>query len=117
MTAQLVFEQDEDGEQKMTIQRDGSADPDEFLRKAKSLTAFEFNERFPVLEGGATLDEFYIVWFSKVLGNWKALVSTDLVSGFYWEVTYNGNREESYVDCYTKANQLVVTDAFIASLP
>lgn len=107
----LVFEQDENGEQKMTIDRAGSADPDQFLNKAKRLVAEEFNSMFPVLEGGATPDEFYITTFTKTLGNWKAMVSTDLINGLYWEVTYNGNREETYVDTYQKSNNRVVVDA------
>lgn len=35
-----------------------------------------------------TLDDVYIVWFCKVLQNWKALVSTTLPDGMYYEVTY-----------------------------
>ncbi len=33
--------------------------------------------------------EVYIVWFSKTLQNWKALVSTTVSDGMYYEVTYN----------------------------
>lgn len=36
-------------------------------------------------------DEVYVVWFSKTLGNWKALVSTTLPDGMYYEITYNGS--------------------------
>jgi hypothetical protein len=54
---------------------------------------------------------FYVVWFSKVLGNWKALVSTDLISGHYWEVTYNGVKQETYVDTYVKSNNVAIPDS------
>ena len=74
---------------------DSQPDADQFLRKAKHAVA-QVAARY-------TPDELYIVWFCKVLGNWKALVSTDATDGRYWEVTYNGAKQETYVDTYTKA--------------
>ena len=44
----------------------------------------------------------YIVWFCKTLQNWKTLVSTDVISDVYWEVTHNGDKNETYVDTYFK---------------
>lgn len=49
-----------------------------------------------------TLDDVYIVWFCKTLQNWKALVSTTLPDGMYYEVTYNGDKKEIYLDAYKK---------------
>lgn len=49
-----------------------------------------------------TLDDVYIVWFCKTLQNWKALLSTTLPDGMYYEVTYNGDKEEVYLDAYKK---------------
>ena len=49
-----------------------------------------------------TLDDVYVVWFCKTLQNWKALVSTTLPDGIYYEITYNGNTNETYVDVYKK---------------
>ena len=49
-----------------------------------------------------TLDDIYIVWFCKTLQNWKALVSTTITDGMYYEITYNGNIGETYVDVYKK---------------
>lgn len=49
-----------------------------------------------------TLDDVYVVWFCKTLQNWKALVSTRLPDGIYYEITYNGNTDETYVDVYKK---------------
>ena len=48
------------------------------------------------------LDDVYLVWFCKVLQNWKALVSTVLPDGMYYEVTYNGDKKEVYLDAYKK---------------
>lgn len=49
-----------------------------------------------------TLDNVFIVWFCKTLQNWKALVSTTLPDGMYYEVTYNGDKKEVYLDAYRK---------------
>ena len=48
------------------------------------------------------LDDIYIVWFCKTLQNWKALLSTTLPDGMYYEVTYNGDKKEVYLDAYKK---------------
>ena len=42
------------------------------------------------------------------LQNWKALVSTTLYDGMYYEITLNGDKNEIYVDCYKKWENYVV---------
>ena len=49
-----------------------------------------------------TKDNIFIVWFSKTLQNFKALVSTTLSDGMYYELTYNGDKDELYLDTYKK---------------
>ena len=49
-----------------------------------------------------TLDDVFVVWFCKTLQNWKVLVSTTLPDGMYYEVTYNGDKKEVYLDAYKK---------------
>ena len=48
------------------------------------------------------LDDMYVVWFCKTLQNWKAMVSGVHIKE-YIEVTYNGDKGETYVDVYCKA--------------
>jgi hypothetical protein len=55
-------------------------------------------------------DDTYVVWFCKTLQNWKALVSTTLRDDMYYEVTYNGDRRETYLDAYKKIHNLVIKD-------
>ena len=55
-----------------------------------------------------TNDDVYVVWFCKTLQNWKALVSSNLPDGMYYEVTYNGDKEEAYVDAYKKFDNVVI---------
>lgn len=84
------------------------ANPDRFLRQARIHAADEFNRRAG--EDCVTDRQFYVVWFSKTLQNWKALVSTDVVPGLYYEVTHNGTRHETYVDTYTKISNRAIPD-------
>lgn len=89
------------------------SDPDAFLKKAKeSIIKSAYVQGYN--KNGETtpikLEDLYIVWFVKALGNWKALVSTDAFSGIYWEVTHNGAKSETYVDTYSKINNSVVPD-------
>lgn len=46
--------------------------------------------------------DIYIVWKCKILKNWKYLISSTLLDGMYYEVTYNGDKEEWYLDAYKK---------------
>lgn len=46
--------------------------------------------------------EVYIVWQAKALQNWKFLLSTSLFDGMYYELTFNGDKEEWYLDAYKK---------------
>ncbi len=46
----------------------------------------------------------YVVWFSKTLQNWKALVGTNNGDSRYYEVTYDGDRQVAYVDTYIKVS-------------
>lgn len=44
----------------------------------------------------------YVVWACKTLQNNKALLSTTLSDGLYFEATYNGDKKELYFDAYHK---------------
>lgn len=49
-----------------------------------------------------SVDDVYVVWFAYVLGNWKALVSTSLPDGMYYEVTFDAPNKKVYIDSYKK---------------
>lgn len=57
-----------------------------------------------------TLDDVFVVWWCKTLQNWKALVSTTVPDGMYYEVTHNGDKGETYVDVYKKWENYCVKD-------
>lgn len=46
--------------------------------------------------------EVFFVWCCKTLQNNKALLSTTLLDGMYYELTYNGDKKELYLDAYKK---------------
>lgn len=52
--------------------------------------------------GKVPVFQVYIVWQCKTLQNWKFLISTDIPDGMYYEVTYNGDKDEWYLDAYKK---------------
>lgn len=54
--------------------------------------------------------EPYVVWFANTLKNWKALVSTNVRDDRYYEVTHNGEMNETYVDEYIKLTNSVYDD-------
>ena len=46
--------------------------------------------------------EVFVVWKCKALQNWKFLISSTLFDGMYYEMTYNGDKKEWYLDAYKK---------------
>ena len=52
--------------------------------------------------------EVFIVWKSKVLQNWKYLISSTLYDGMYYELTFNGDKKEWYLDAYKKFENVVI---------
>lgn len=55
--------------------------------------------------------EVFIVWKCKVLQNWKWMISSTLFDGMYYEVTYNGDKKEFYLDAYKKFENRCIPDA------
>ena len=46
--------------------------------------------------------DVFVVWSCKTLQNNKALLSTTVSDGMYYELTYNGDKHELYFDAYKK---------------
>ncbi len=60
--------------------------------------------------GKITKDDVFIVWFCKTLQNFKALVSTTVPDGMYYEYTYNGDKNEAYLDAYKKWKNICIKE-------
>lgn len=54
--------------------------------------------------------EVYTVWKCKALQNWKYLLSSTLLDGMYYELTYNGDKQEWYLDAYKKFENRVIKE-------
>lgn len=84
---------------------------DDKLNKAKKLVVDYFNTNVNKTDDFTlTEDDVFIVWFSKTLQNWKALVSTTVSDGMYYEITYNGDKEQVYLDAYKKWENKCIPD-------
>ena len=83
-------------------------DPDRFLMMAKAIVVQNYNEHRRPEQGELTMNRVYIVSFSKVLGNWRALVASPFTRGMMWEVTFNGHKNEAYLDFYKKITNVVI---------
>lgn len=79
--------------------------------KARRIIMNYFNDHVDVTDGKRlTMDDVFVVWFAKTLQNWKCLVSTTVPDGMYYEVTHNGDKNETYVDVYKKWENYCVKD-------
>lgn len=75
----------------------------EFVALCKKTVAQYINGELDKTDGRkVTEEDVYIVWMCKVLQNNKALLSTTIPDGMYYELTFNGLHRELYVDCYKK---------------
>lgn len=76
----------------------------EFVSKAVKAVLNYYNQP----EQQITHDDVYVVWQCKTLQNNKALLSTTVPDGKYIEFTWNGDKQEGYLDVYVKeANVLI----------
>lgn len=84
---------------------------DAMQKRAKELVVNYFNDHVDKTDKNTiTEDDVFIVWFCKTLQNWKALVSTTISDGMYYEVTHNGDKNETYLDAYKKWENVRIPD-------
>lgn len=79
---------------------------DEFLNLASSEVRRYVNRHNP--ESEVEVFDVYVVWNCKTLQNNKALLSTTLPDGMYFETTYNGDKKEMYLDAYKKEKNVCI---------
>lgn len=76
---------------------------DEFIYRCKSIVLAYLYTHIDITDDiQVESDDIYAVWVVKVLQNNKALLSTNLPDGMYYEMTYNGDKKEIYMDAYKK---------------
>ena len=79
-------------------------DERKFIKKCKEFVRNYYNDIVESTDknGKITTDDVFVIWFCKTLQNSKALLSTNVPDGMYYEVTYNGDKNECYLDAYKK---------------
>ena len=83
----------------------------EFLEFCKEQVTNYTNEHLDKTDNKQiTKDDVFMVWCCKTLQNNKALLSTTLFDGMYYEITYNGDKDEAYIDAYKKWENYKIED-------
>lgn len=82
----------------------------EFRALAVAEVVKYYNDRVESTDknGVLTEDNVFVVWMCKTLQNNKALLSTTVSDGMYYEVTWNGDKHEGYLDAYKKWGNKII---------
>ncbi len=82
---------------------------DTFLKLCKETVVNYFNENADKTDKKRITEaDVFVVWSCKTLQNNKALLSTTVSDGMYYELTYNGDKNELYFDAYKKWQNLCI---------
>ena len=82
-----------------------------YLEESKQLIADYFNTNVDKTDKvKISIEDIYIVWSCKTLQNFKALLSTTISDGMYYELTYNGDKKEWYLDAYKKWQNICIKE-------
>ena len=91
------------------VQKNIPMDNTDFEKICKEIVVDYFNKNVEKTDRKTITEaDVYIVWVCKSLQNNKALVSTNISDGMYYEITHNGDKQEIYVDAYKKWENFVV---------
>lgn len=91
------------------IANEATPRPDVLVDKAKFILVNHLNRVGD--RGFFSVDQIAVVWFSKTLQNWKALlILPHLENQLYYEVTHNGDKKETYIDTYVKVDNVAIPD-------
>ena len=82
----------------------------DFRKKAIKSVVDYFNSQVDSTDKNGEISEndVFIVWECKALQNNKALLSTTVSDGMYYEFTWNGDKNEGYLDAYKKWKNVLV---------
>lgn len=81
---------------------------EEFLKEAKQIIFNKVKNENKVFSHSNVDDVVYVVWYCWILENQKCLISTTIPDGKYYEITYNKERQEMYIDTYVRSENFKV---------
>ena len=85
----------------------------DFSEFARQVVADYWNEKNDTTnEISITKDDVFLTWYAKELQNQKAMLATNQPDGTYFEVTWNGDKGEAYLDVYKKWENRVITPGY-----
>jgi len=80
-----------------------------FMERGKLAVVEYFNNQVDKTDNvKITTNDVYIVWACKTLQNNKAMLSTTISDGMYYEFTWNGDKNEGYLDAYKKWKNVLI---------
>lgn len=90
----------------------------EFVNLCKGLVVEYVNQSGYTTKGGyiphISRCNVFVVWLCKILQNNKALLSTTVDGDTrYYEITYNGDKREVYLDAYDKLQNVCITESML----
>lgn len=84
------------------------------FKETVNLVKNYYNSRVEITDNKRlTDDDIYIVWFCYILGGWKALASTTVSDGMHYEIIFNKDTQEYYLDAYEKRETYCVAKEVI----
>ncbi len=92
----------------------------DFIKRCQCLIAEYYNEHKDKSKNPDGTDiipdmwpeEVYVVWYCKSLQNHKGLFGYPVSDGMYYEMTYNGDKDELYMVAYKKTEKKCLTGEF-----
>jgi Family of unknown function (DUF6275) len=86
-------------------------DPDRFLDQARKMVVENYNHSYDYeLSDPLQLKDVYILWYTKLLKSWKAMIGSTAARRLMWVVTYNGAKSEAYIQVYQRIANIKVAD-------
>lgn len=84
--------------------------PEQPTEIARRLVVEEFNANLNRVDRDKTItiDDTYFYFFTYILGCWKIYVSTTVPDNKIYEVTYNAESGEAYLDVYVKLSNRAI---------
>lgn len=77
-------------------------DNQKFINRCIAIVQQRIENEYSDSSGACPYFDVFVVWSCKTLQNNKAILSATLKGAPLFEITHNGDKNEMYVDTYTK---------------